>query len=164
MQIELIFIFLSRPWVRLCSLLPIQRFWFRFQHCHIFSQVLGLEQSPLSLVRINEELHERKELQLQSRKLRLTAKGICYAHHAESSNCKSLNYFTSSGGQSVGILSLRTKSHRVRLLMCNCKCLLILQSFLNLKLCKAIHARSYMHLHIFYVCLNFCWWFVLCLT
>jgi hypothetical protein len=48
----------------------------------------------------------------QSRKLRLTAKGICCANQATLSICKNLHYFASSGGWSAG-LRLWTKSHRV---------------------------------------------------
>jgi hypothetical protein len=37
---------------------------------------MGLERGPLSLVRISEELLERKKLKLRYRKLRLTTVGV----------------------------------------------------------------------------------------
>jgi hypothetical protein len=44
---------------------------------------VGLERGPLSLVRITEELFEWKSSGSSSRKLRLTAVGICCADHAK---------------------------------------------------------------------------------
>jgi hypothetical protein len=48
----------------------------------IIWEVLGLERGPLSLTRITEELLEWKSSGSGSRKLRLTAVGICCADHA----------------------------------------------------------------------------------
>jgi hypothetical protein len=48
----------------------------------IFWVAVGLELGPLSLVRINEELLEKKKYRLRSTKLRLTTVGIHRAYHA----------------------------------------------------------------------------------
>jgi hypothetical protein len=58
-------------------------------HYQIFSEILGVEQGPLSLVRITEELLERKISGFGSRKSRLMAVGIRYADHATPSIRKS---------------------------------------------------------------------------
>jgi hypothetical protein len=45
---------------RLCGLVVSGGPGLDFRHYQIFGEVLGLERGPLSLVRINEELLERK--------------------------------------------------------------------------------------------------------
>jgi hypothetical protein len=69
----------------------------------IFWETGGLERGPLSLVITTE-------VRLRSRKLRLTAVGICCADHVTPSTRKSRHYFTDSGGRSVGIVRLRIKA------------------------------------------------------
>jgi hypothetical protein len=51
-------------------------------HYQIFWEIVGLEQGPLSLVRITEELLEWKNSGSGSRKSRLTVVGIRCADHA----------------------------------------------------------------------------------
>jgi hypothetical protein len=79
----------------------------------IFWEVVGLERGPLSLVRIIEELHERKssgfglENRINGRRdpLRWPRDTLCPQKLAITS--------PTSGGRSVGIVRLRTKSHGV---------------------------------------------------
>jgi hypothetical protein len=58
---------------------------------HIFWEVVGLEQSPLSLVRINDELFEWKSSVSGSRESRLTTVGIRCADYATPSFGKRWN-------------------------------------------------------------------------
>jgi hypothetical protein len=62
---------------------------FDYQRYHIFRQVVGLEQGPISLARITEDLLEWKSSGFGSRKSRLTAVGIRYADKATLSIRKS---------------------------------------------------------------------------
>jgi hypothetical protein len=79
--------------------------WFDSRCYQIFWEVVGLEWGSLSLVRITEELHERK---------RLRVVGIRCADHATPSIRKKLALTSpTSGGRSVGIVRLRTKRHGV---------------------------------------------------
>jgi hypothetical protein len=72
---------------------------------------VDLERGPLSLVRITEELREWKSSGCGSRKPRLTAVGIRCADHGTPSIRKKLALTSpTSGGLSVGIVSLRTKA------------------------------------------------------
>jgi hypothetical protein len=64
---------------------------------------VGLEQGPLSLVRITEELLEWKSSGYGSRKLRLTAVGIRCIDQAKL-------FIRKSGGRSVGIVRLWAKA------------------------------------------------------
>jgi hypothetical protein len=71
---------------------------------------VGLEQGPLSLASITEELLEWKSSGFGSRKLRLTAVGIRCADHVTLSNLQKLALTSAtSGGSLVGIVRLRTK-------------------------------------------------------
>jgi hypothetical protein len=75
---------------------------------------VGLEQGPLSLVSITEELLEWNTSGSGSRELRLPAMGILRADHATSSVCKMLALtLSTSGGRSLGIVRLRTKATEV---------------------------------------------------
>jgi hypothetical protein len=72
---------------------------------------VGLEQGPLSLVSITEELHERKSSGTGSRKPRLTAEGNHCADHVTPSISKKLALTSpTSGGRSAGIVRLRAKA------------------------------------------------------
>jgi hypothetical protein len=92
-----------------CSWLQIQRSQIDSRRYQIFWEVVGLEQGPLSLVRITEELLEWKSSVSGSRKPRLTAVGIRCADHASPLSTKVGNT-PKSGGRSIGIVRLRTKS------------------------------------------------------
>jgi hypothetical protein len=72
---------------------------------------VDLERSPLSFVRITEELFEWKSSGSESRKSRLTDVGIRCADHATPSINKKLAVTSvRSGSRSVGIVRLRTKA------------------------------------------------------
>jgi hypothetical protein len=71
---------------------------------------VGLERSPLNIVRIAEELLEWKSSGCGSRKPRLTTVGIRCGDHATLSIGKKLALTSpTSGGRSVGTVHLRTK-------------------------------------------------------
>jgi hypothetical protein len=77
----------------------------------IFWEVVGLERSLLSLVKITKKLLEWKSSASRSRKSRLTAVGIRYADHATPSNRKKFAPTSPTcGGRLVGIVHLRTKA------------------------------------------------------
>jgi hypothetical protein len=76
----------------------------------IFWEVVGLEQDPLSLVRITEELLQWKSSDSGSRKSRLTVVGIRCAHNATPLSAKVALTSMTSGGRSDGIVRLRTKA------------------------------------------------------
>jgi hypothetical protein len=86
---------------------------FDFRRYHIFWEVVGLEQSPLSLVRITEELLEwissgsGQENQINGRGIR------CAGHTTPSIRKKLALTSPTSGGRSIGIGRLRTKGHGV---------------------------------------------------
>jgi hypothetical protein len=71
------------------SWLQIQRSRVRFPCFQIFWEVVGLEQGPLSLLSISEELFDWKSNGSGSKKQRLTAVGISCADHATPSIRKS---------------------------------------------------------------------------
>jgi hypothetical protein len=73
---------------------------------------VGMEQGPLSLVMISEELLEWKSSGSGSRKPRLTAMGIRCTDHATPTR-KVGNTLSTSGGHSVGIVCLRTKAMNI---------------------------------------------------
>jgi hypothetical protein len=107
------------PYHRLCSLVvkvPSYRSWgpgFDCRRYHIFWEVVGLERGPLSLVRVTEELLEWKssgsgqESRINGREdpLRWPRDTLCPQKLVLNS--------PTSGGRSVGIVHLRTKSHGV---------------------------------------------------
>jgi hypothetical protein len=79
---------------------------FDYRRYHVFWEVVGLERSPLSLVRITEELLEWKSCS-GPRKSRLTAVGIRCAGHATFSICEMLKHTSAkSGDRSFGIVRL----------------------------------------------------------
>jgi hypothetical protein len=83
----------------------------------IFWEVVGLEWGPLSLMRITEELLEWKVVPLVW-KSRLTAVGTHCADHATSLYPQKLALTSPiSGGRTVGIVHLWTKSHGVHLFL-----------------------------------------------
>jgi hypothetical protein len=71
---------------------------------------VGLERGPLSIVCINEDLPEWKSSGFGSRKQRLIAVGIRCADHATLYPRKLALTSPTSGGRSIGIVRLRTKS------------------------------------------------------
>jgi hypothetical protein len=76
-----------------------------------FSEIVGLERGPLSLVRITDELPEWRSSGSGSRKPRLTAVGIRCAVHATPSILKKLSLTSpTSGGRSVSIVRLWTEA------------------------------------------------------
>jgi hypothetical protein len=78
---------------------------------------VGLEQGPLSLVRITKELLEWKSSGSGSRKPRLTAVGIRYADRATPSIRKSWRQLRlTSGGRSVGIVRLPSEATEISFL------------------------------------------------
>jgi hypothetical protein len=75
--------------------------------------VVGLERGPLNLVRITEELLERKSGGSGLENRECTAVGTRFAEHTTPSTSKSRHYFDGCCGQSIGIVRLRTSSHGV---------------------------------------------------
>jgi hypothetical protein len=75
---------------------------------------VGLERGPLSLVRINEELHERK-VAAPVKKTEINDRGRPAALTTRYPSIrKSWHYIPPTiGGRSVGIVRLRTKGHEV---------------------------------------------------
>jgi hypothetical protein len=71
---------------------------------------VGLERGPLSLVRITEDLLERKSSGSGSRKSRLTAVEIHCTDHATPSIPQKLALTSTGSGRSVGIVRLRIKA------------------------------------------------------
>jgi hypothetical protein len=71
---------------------------------------VGLERGPVSLVRITEELLERKISGSGSRKSRLTTVDIRYADSRRPLSAKFDTNSPTSGGRSVDIICLRTKA------------------------------------------------------
>jgi hypothetical protein len=75
---------------------------------------VGLEQGPLSLVSITEELLEWKSSGSRSTKPRLMVVGVRCANHVTPSIRKSWHLYIhtslTSGGRSVGIVRLRTNA------------------------------------------------------
>jgi hypothetical protein len=84
---------------------------FVLRRYQILWEAVGLERGPLSLMRIAEELLERKSS--GSGLENLATAGIRWADHATPSTHKSRHYFAGRSGRSVGIVRLRTKSHGV---------------------------------------------------
>jgi hypothetical protein len=96
------------------SWLQIQGPGFDSRRYQIFWEILGLERGPLSLVGIIEELLEWKSSGSALENRDLTAVEIRCADHATPSIRKKLALTSpTSNGRSVGIVRLRTKSHRV---------------------------------------------------
>jgi hypothetical protein len=62
--------------------------------CQIFGEVVGLEQGPLSVVSITEELHEWKSNGSGSRKPRLTAVGFVALNTRHPLSAKVVTNFT----------------------------------------------------------------------
>jgi hypothetical protein len=81
---------------------------------HIFCVAVGLGRGPLSHVRINEELIERK-VAAPVEKTEINGRGGSAALTTQHpSTHKSWHYISpTSGGRSVGIVRLRTKGHGV---------------------------------------------------
>jgi hypothetical protein len=74
---------------------------------------VGLARDPLSLVRINEELLERK-VATPVKKLTINGReGSAALTTRRPSNRKSRHYFDGRDGRSVGIVRLWTKSHGI---------------------------------------------------
>jgi hypothetical protein len=72
---------------------------------------VGLERSPLSLVRISKELLDWKSSGSGSRKLRLTAVGTRCADHVTTSIRRKLALTSPTcSGRSFGVVRLRTKA------------------------------------------------------
>jgi hypothetical protein len=93
------------------SWLQIQRSRVRFLVPPIFWEVVALERGPLNLVDITEELLEWQSSGSGSRKLRLTAMGICCTDHV-TPLCPQKLAPTSptSSGRSFSIVCLWTKA------------------------------------------------------
>jgi hypothetical protein len=93
------------------SWLQIQRSRVRFPALPDFLICSGSGTGPLSLVRITEELLERKSSDSGPRKSRLTAAEIRCADHATPSILKKLALTSpTSGGHSVGIVRFRIEA------------------------------------------------------
>jgi hypothetical protein len=83
---------------------------------------------------------------LRSRNPRLIAMGICCTDHATPSICKKLALTSpTSGGHSVGIVRLRTKSHGVYFFSC-------FRIFGVLLLKNKSTAYTYIYIHYLYEC------------
>jgi hypothetical protein len=81
--------------------------------CQIFWEVVGLERGPLSLVRIIEELLERKSSG-SGQECRINGRGDPLRWPRDTLYPQKLALTSpTSGGRSVGIVRLRTKDHGV---------------------------------------------------
>jgi hypothetical protein len=76
-----------------------------------FSDVVGLERGPLSLVSTTEELLEKEKVAAPVWKAENTAIGIRYAEHVAPSNCKKLALtLPTRDGSPVGIVRSRAQA------------------------------------------------------
>jgi hypothetical protein len=97
--------------------IQIQRSWFDSRRYQIFWEILGLERVPLSFVGKIEELLERKSSG-SGLETEITAVEVRCAKHATPFYPQKLALTSpTSGGRSVGIVSSRTKSAELLLLL-----------------------------------------------